>query len=78
MFKTKSKKQLKSVIISIIDEKEGKEVSSREFLIPENGKCKIHTIGGDFLISDGDGDTVYQINWQAGFSQEYSFIYKTK
>ena len=72
----KAKKVLESLEVSIIDEKTGQEAGNRSYNIPEGGSVSIHTICGDLTIKDADGDKIHHVNWQAGYSQEYSYYYK--
>lgn len=72
----KKKKQLDWLEVSIIEEKTGHETGNRSYDIPEGGSVTIHTIGGDLMIKDGDGYKTHHVNWQAGYSQEYSYFYK--
>jgi hypothetical protein len=74
----KVKKELERVDVSIIEEKTGEIVGDRSFLIPEGGEMKLLNYGGDLTIKDRDGDIIKRVNWQAGYSQEYTYIYKYK
>ncbi len=76
MFNKTKKKELEKVIVYLIDESKSSEVHSREYLIPKNGTAKIDRIGGHLTLKDDKGDTTYKIRWQAGYTQEYEFIYK--
>jgi penicillin V acylase-like amidase (Ntn superfamily) len=79
MFK-KPKKQIKKIKVTIVKEHEHNNDSFvfdiREFEIPAGGSYKIETIGGNFNIYDNENNLIKKINWQAGYTQEYEFIYE--
>jgi len=75
MFK-KGKKQVNKLRVTLIDEKDNSNFSPREYQIPKNGRYKIGNFGEGLSIFDEDGDLITKVNWQAGFTHEYNFIYK--
>ena len=72
------KKQVEKISVNLIDEKREIITETREYSIPEKGMYKIEQFSGDLILYDSDGDIVKRVNWQAGFSQEYTFTYKPK
>lgn len=80
MLKKKQQRELLSVNVLIRRERRPDEEPGtpeiRSFEIPEGGKCKIETIGGDFKVFYSDGLIKHHVNWQAGYTQEYEYIYR--
>ena len=74
--KKRVKKQLSFLEVILIDERTGNVTGNREYGIPVNGSVKIEHIGGEMKIYDGDGDIINAVRWQAGFSQEYKYVYE--
>lgn len=71
----KKKKQLIKVIVTLIDEKENRKSSKREYEIDKGQKVKTSFFDYDMKIIDSDGFVVKNIHFQAGFTKEYDFIY---
>ena len=75
MFSMKKKKELIRVEVLLRDERKD-EMKKVEYNIPTGGSMKVGSFGGDLLIYDADSTLVKRVNWQAGYTQEYTFIYK--
>ena len=73
-----NKKILTSVVVDNFSNNEHYPSFTREFEVPEGGKFKVETIGGDVKIYDEFGNILTRIDWQAGYTQEYSFIYEER
>ncbi|MDA3854910.1 MAG: hypothetical protein PF569_01530 [Candidatus Woesearchaeota archaeon] len=73
-----NKKVLTSVVVDNFSRNESYPSFAREFDVVEGGRFKIGNIGGDVTIYDEFGNITTQVDWQAGYTQEYSFIYEEK
>jgi len=74
MLKKKNKKQVTKITVECMSNTY--DTFSVEIDVPDGGKFEIETIGGRLKIYDSDGDMVRLYDWQAGFTQNYSFEYR--
>ena len=70
----KKKKVIKSVEVVLISEKDDVEIKRRIYHMPENGTYKVSWAGG-LKIYDAEKNLVKEVDFQAGFTKEFNFIY---